>query len=220
MVHMQLERRGITDPRVLDAMRRVKRHHFVEPAFRDRAYEDSPLPIEEGQTISQPYIVGRMTSLLKIQPTDRVLEIGTGSGYQAAVLAELADKVYTIERHMALMRKARANLEEQGYRNVVVKSGDGTIGWQQFAPFDKIIVTASSPVFPKTLFNQLKEGGLLVMPMGEKHNQKLVLIERVNGEAIMNEVGQVTFVPLIGKEGWKANDSSDSISMSGRGAVR
>ncbi|RQV98201.1 protein-L-isoaspartate(D-aspartate) O-methyltransferase [bacterium] len=220
MVHMQLERRGITDPRVLDAMRRVKRHHFVEPAFRDRAYEDSPLPIEEGQTISQPYIVGRMTSLLKIQPTDRILEIGTGSGYQAAVLAELADKVYTIERHMALMRKARANLEEQGYRNVVVKSGDGTIGWQQFAPFDKIIVTASSPVFPKTLFNQLKEGGLLVMPMGEKHNQKLVLIERVNGEAIMNEVGQVTFVPLIGKEGWKANDSSDSISMSGRGAVR
>ena len=220
MVHMQLERRGINDPRVLDAMRRVKRHHFVESAFQDRAYEDTPLPIEEGQTISQPYIVGRMTSLLNIQPTDRVLEIGTGSGYQAAVLAELADKVFTIERHMPLTRKARINLEGQGYRNVVSKSGDGTIGWAQYAPFDKIIITASSPVFPKTLFGQLKEGGLLVMPMGEKRNQKLALIERVNGEAIMNEVGQVTFVPLIGKEGWKADDSSDSISMSGRGAVR
>lgn len=220
MVHMQLERRGITDPRVLDAMRRVKRHHFVEPAFRDRAYEDSPLPIEEGQTISQPYIVGRMTALLNIQPADRILEIGTGSGYQAAVLAELAEKVYTIERHMKLAQKARRNLEEQGYRNVVAKSGDGTIGWAQYAPFDKIIVTASSPVFPRTLFNQLREGGLLVMPMGEKHNQKLVLIERANGEAIMNEVGQVSFVPLIGKEGWKGNDSTDSFSMSGRGAVR
>ncbi len=217
---MQLERRGISDPRVLDAMRTVKRHHFVEPAFRDRAYEDTPLPIEEGQTISQPYIVGRMTSLLDIQSNDRVLEIGTGSGYQAAVLAELADKVFTIERHMPLARRARENLEDQGYRNVVAKSGDGTIGWAQYSPFDKIIITASSPVFPKTLFSQLREGGLMVMPMGEKRNQKLVMIERVNDEAIMKEVGQVTFVPLIGKEGWKANDSSDSFSMSGRGAVR
>jgi protein-L-isoaspartate(D-aspartate) O-methyltransferase len=205
MVHTQIEHRGISDPRVLDAMRRVKRHHFVEPAFRDRAYEDTPLPIEEGQTISQPYVVGRMTSLL---------------GYQAAILAELADKVYTIERHMALARKARANLEEQGYRNVVAKAGDGTIGWAQFAPFDKIIVTASSPKFPKSLFNQLKDGGLMIMPMGETRNQKLVLIERKGDEAVTSEVGQVSFVPLIGKEGWNAGDQGDEFSMSGRSAVR
>jgi protein-L-isoaspartate(D-aspartate) O-methyltransferase len=220
MVHTQIEHRGISDPRVLDAMRRVKRHHFVEPAFQDRAYEDTPLPIEEGQTISQPYVVGRMTSLLCIQLTDRVLEIGTGSGYQAAILAELADKVYTIERHMALARKARANLEEQGYRNVVAKAGDGTIGWAQFAPFDKIIITASTPKFPKSLFNQLKDGGLMILPMGETRNQKLVLIERKGDEAVTSEVGQVSFVPLIGKEGWNAGDQGDEFSMSGRSAVR
>ena len=202
MVLTQLERRGIHDERVLNAMRKVKRHHFVEPAFRDRAYDDTPLPIDEGQTISQPYVVARMTGLLEIQPTDKVLEIGTGSGYQAAVLAELCHKVFSVERHMNLLQKARQALDEQGYANVVLKQGDGTIGWAEFAPFDKIIITAAAPKFPKTLFSQLKDGGLMVFPMGEKRTQDLVLVCRNGEEAIMKEVGQVAFVPLVGREGW------------------
>jgi protein-L-isoaspartate(D-aspartate) O-methyltransferase len=202
MVLTQLERRGIDDPRVLEAMRKVKRHHFVEPAFRDRAYDDTPLPIDEGQTISQPYVVARMTSLLEIQPTDKALEIGTGSGYQAAILAELCHKVFSIERHMNLLQKARQALDEQGYANVVLKQGDGTIGWAEFAPFDKIIITAAAPKFPKTLFQQLKDGGLMIFPMGEKRTQDLVLVCRNGEEAIMKEVGQVAFVPLVGREGW------------------
>jgi len=202
MVLTQLERRGIHDERVLNAMRKVKRHHFVEPAFRDRAYDDTPLPIDEGQTISQPYVVARMTGLLEIQPTDKVLEIGTGSGYQAAVLAELCHKVFSVERHMNLLQKARQALDEQGYANVVLKQGDGTIGWAEFAPFDKIIITAAAPKFPKTLFSQLKDGGLMVFPMGEKRTQDLVLVQRSGEEAMMKEVGQVAFVPLVGREGW------------------
>jgi protein-L-isoaspartate(D-aspartate) O-methyltransferase len=202
MVLTQLERRGIHDERVLNAMRKVKRHHFVEPAFRDRAYDDTPLPIDEGQTISQPYVVARMTDLLEIQPTDNALEIGTGSGYQAAVLAELCHKVFSIERHMNLLQKARQALDEQGYANVVLKQGDGTIGWAEFAPFDKIIITAAAPKFPKTLFSQLRDGGLMVFPMGEKRTQDLVLVRRNGEEAMMKEVGQVAFVPLVGREGW------------------
>lgn len=202
MVLTQLERRGIQDQRVLDAMRKVKRHYFVEPAFRDRAYDDTPLPIDEGQTISQPYVVARMTSLLDIQPNDKILEVGTGSGYQAAVLAELGHKVFSIERHMSLLQKARKTLDEQGYVNVVLKQGDGTIGWAEFAPFDKIIITAAAPKFPKTLFSQLKDGGWMVFPMGEKRNQDLMLVQRNGEEATMKEVGQVAFVPLVGREGW------------------
>jgi protein-L-isoaspartate(D-aspartate) O-methyltransferase len=202
MVLTQIERRGIHDERVLMAMRKVKRHHFVEAAFRDRAYDDTPLPIDEGQTISQPYVVARMTGLLDIQPSDKVLEIGTGSGYQAAVLAELCHKVYSIERHVNLLQKARQALDEQGYANVVLKQGDGTIGWAEFAPFDKIVITAAAPKFPKTLFNQLKDGGLMVFPMGEKRTQDLVLVRRDGEEAMMKEVGQVAFVPLVGREGW------------------
>jgi protein-L-isoaspartate(D-aspartate) O-methyltransferase len=205
MVLTQLERRGIRDPRVLEAMRKVKRHHFVEPAFRDRAYDDTPLPIDEGQTISQPYVVARMTCLLNLQPTDKVLEIGTGSGYQAAILAELARKVYSIERHLPLLQKARKALEEQGYQNTVLKHGDGTIGWAEYAPFDKILITAAAPSFPKTLFNQLADGGLMTFPMGEKRTQTLVLVERRGEEAITQDVGQVSFVPLIGREGWANN---------------
>jgi protein-L-isoaspartate(D-aspartate) O-methyltransferase len=202
MVLTQIERRGIHDERVLMAMRKVKRHHFVEAAFRDRAYDDTPLPIDEGQTISQPYVVARMTGLLDIQPSDKVLEIGTGSGYQAAVLAELCHKVYSIERHVNLLQKARQALDEQGYANVVLKQGDGTIGWAEFAPFDKIMITAAAPKFPKTLFNQLRDGGLMVFPMGEKRTQDLVLVRRDGEEAMMKEVGQVAFVPLVGREGW------------------
>jgi protein-L-isoaspartate(D-aspartate) O-methyltransferase len=202
MVVTQLERRGIREPRVLEAMRKVKRHHFVEPAFRDRAYDDTPLPIDEGQTISQPYVVGRMTSLLDVHNTDKILEVGTGSGYQAAVMAELARKVYSIERHMPLLMKARRNLESEGYTNVVLKQGDGTIGWAEFAPFDKILITAAAPSFPKTLFTQLKDGGLMIFPMGEMRQQILMLVERRGEDAIMHESGPVSFVPLIGREGW------------------
>ncbi|MDD5087996.1 MAG: protein-L-isoaspartate(D-aspartate) O-methyltransferase [bacterium] len=205
MVLTQLERRGINDPRVLEAMREVKRHHFVEPAFRDRSYDDTPLPIDEGQTISQPYVVARMTSLLRLQPTDKVLEIGTGSGYQAAVLARLAHKVYSIERHFSLMQKARVVLEQEGCRNVILRSGDGTIGWADAAPFDKIIITAASPAFPKTLFGQLKDGGLMVFPMGEKRTQMLMLVERQGDEAVTTEAGGVSFVPLVGREGWSGS---------------
>ena len=205
MVLTQLERRGISDPRVLEAMRKVKRHHFVEPAFRDRSYDDTPLPIDEGQTISQPYVVARMTSLLRLKPTDKVLEIGTGSGYQAAVLAELAHKVYSIERHLVLMQKARVVLEQEDYRNVVLRQGDGTIGWADAAPFDKIIITAASPGFPKTLFGQLKDGGLMIFPMGEKRTQTLMLVERKGDEAETTEAGGVSFVPLVGREGWSGS---------------
>ena len=208
MVLTQLERRGIRDPRVLEAMRKVKRHEFVEPAFRDRAYDDTPLPIEEGQTISQPYMVGRMTSLLDIQPTDRVLEIGTGSGYQTAVLAELAAKVFSVERHLRLLAQARGVLERQGYRNLVLRHGDVTIGWAEFAPYDKILVTAAAPSFPRTLFAQLRDGGAMIFPMGEKMSQSLMLVERRGEEAVIHEAGTVSFVPLIGKEGWQNHSES------------
>jgi protein-L-isoaspartate(D-aspartate) O-methyltransferase len=203
MVATQIERRGIRDPRLLDAMRSVKRHVFVEPAFCDRAYEDSPLPIEEGQTISQPYVVARMLSLLDVQPTHRVLEIGTGSGYQTALLAELAGKVFSIERHVQLLQRARKALEEQGTKNVVLKHGDGTIGWAEFAPFDRIVIAAATPQFPKTLFSQLVDGGIMIFPMGEKRTQELMFVEKHGNEAVMHEAGQVSFVPLIGKEGWQ-----------------
>jgi protein-L-isoaspartate(D-aspartate) O-methyltransferase len=202
MVLTQLERRGIHDQKVLDAMQRVKRHYFVDPAFRDRAYDDTPLPIDEGQTISQPYVVAKMTSLLDIQPTDKVLEIGTGSGYQAAILAELARKVYSIERHLSLLQKARQALESQGYANVVLKHGDGTIGWAEFAPYDKILITAAAPALPRTLFNQMKDGGKMILPMGDMRVQDLVLVERRGEEAVVQQAGQVMFVPLLGKEGW------------------
>jgi protein-L-isoaspartate(D-aspartate) O-methyltransferase len=202
MVATQLERRGIRDPRVLDAMRTVKRHYFVDPAFRDRAYDDSPLPLEQGQTISQPYVVARMLSLLAPQKSQRVLEVGTGSGYQTALLAELAYKVFSIERHMALLQQARRALDEQGYSNVVLRSGDGTIGWMEFAPFERIIISAATPSFPATLFSQLAEGGTMIFPMGELRQQELIFVEKSGGEAVVREAGQVSFVPLIGKEGW------------------
>lgn len=205
MVLTQIERRGIADQRVLEAMRKVKRHHFVEPAFRDRAYDDTPLPLDEGQTISQPYVVARMTSLLDVRLTDKVLDIGTGSGYQTAILAELSRKVYSIERHMPLLMKARRNLDAEGYTNVVLKQGDGTIGWAEFAPFDRILISAAAPVFPKTLFNQLRDGGVMVFPMGEMRMQKLIVVERHGEEALTREAGQVSFVPLIGREGWANN---------------
>lgn len=220
MVTTQLARRGISNERVLEAMRQVKRHEYVEEPFQNRAYDDTPLPIENGQTISQPYIVAKMTELLDVQPTDKVLEIGTGSGYQAAVLCMLAGKVVTIERHFELAKTARARLEAAGLTNVIVKHGDGTIGWSTHAPYDKILITASAPHLPKTLSNQLKEGGRMIFPMGEGREQKLVVADKRGGELELQEVGTVSFVPLIGREGFSDPGSDPRQYMSGRSAVR
>lgn len=220
MVLTQLKKRGITDERVLEAMRQVKRHEFVDEAFQSRAYEDSPLPIDQGQTISQPFIVARMTELLGVLPSHRILEIGTGSGYQAAVLSVLAGKIFTIERHFALAKSARAKLEAAGVTNVLVKHGDGTIGWAEHAPFDKILITASAPHLPKTLANQLKEGGRMIFPMGANREQTLIIADKIDGELQMQEMGVVSFVPLIGREGFSDPGADPRQYMSGRSAVR
>ncbi|RMH76626.1 MAG: protein-L-isoaspartate(D-aspartate) O-methyltransferase [Calditrichaeota bacterium] len=200
MVREQIEARGIHDPRVLRAMRKVERHKFVPEEYRDLAYEDHPLPIGEGQTISQPYIVALMTELLELDEHDRVLEVGTGSGYQAAVLAEICDSVYTIEIIESLGRRAEALLKELGYTNVKVKIGDGYKGWPEHAPFDGIIVTCAPTHIPPPLQEQLAEGGRMVIPVGERFTQELVLLRKENGKIIQREVIPVRFVPML-KEG-------------------
>ncbi len=200
MVREQIEARGIHDPRVLKAMRKVERHKFVPEEYRDLAYEDHPLPIGEGQTISQPYIVALMTELLELDEHDRVLEVGTGSGYQAAVLAEICDSVYTIEIIESLGRRAEALLKELGYTNVKVKIGDGYKGWPEHAPFDGIIVTCAPTHIPPPLQEQLAEGGRMVIPVGERFTQELVLLRKENGKIIQREVIPVRFVPML-KEG-------------------
>jgi protein-L-isoaspartate(D-aspartate) O-methyltransferase len=202
MVKHQLIRRNITDPLVLDAMRKVPRHKFVEPALRNRAYDDCPLPIGYGQTISQPYIVALMTQSLELKGSERVLEIGTGSGYQAAILAEIADKVFTMERHSALANQARQVLDELKYANIVMRTGDGSIGWKQFAPYDGIIVTAASPGVPESLVKQLKDGGRMVIPVGDKYSQDLTIVTHIGNETDIKKVGGCVFVPLVGREGF------------------
>ena len=204
MVDEQLARRGITDARVLAAMRRVPRHRFVEEALRPRAYGDHPLPIGEEQTISQPYIVGLMTALLELEGGEKVLEIGTGSGYQTAVLAELARRVCSIERLPRLAERARALLEELGYTNVWIRVGSGTLGWPDEAPFDRILVTAGGPAVPPPLFQQLAEGGRMVVPLGDEVNQRLTLVEKVRGEMRTRSHGECKFVKLVGKYAWEA----------------
>jgi protein-L-isoaspartate(D-aspartate) O-methyltransferase len=202
MVEVQLRKRGITDERVLAAMGRVPRHLFVEEALRDQAYGDRPLPIGTGQTISQPYMVAIMCQLLALLGAEKVLEVGTGSGYQAAVLAELARKVYTVERISFLAARARESLESLHYTNILVKVGDGTVGWEDEAPFDRVIVAAASPEVPAPLFQQLAEGGRMVVPVGDAHGQTLHVVEKVNGQMrVSTDVGCV-FVRLIGKYGW------------------
>ncbi len=195
MVATQIKARGINDPRTLKAMLTVKRHLFVAPAFRDRAYEDYPLPIGEGQTISQPYIVALMTELLALTGRERILEIGTGSGYQAAVLAELANEVYTIEIVESLARRSEKLLRELGYRNIKVKFGDGFLGWREFAPFDRIIVTAAPDKIPEPLLEQLAENGRLVIPVGT-HWQELKLVRKIKGAITTTDIVPVRFVPL------------------------
>jgi len=203
MVEEQIVYRGVRDLRVLDAMRRVPRHEFMPEALRSQAYGDHAMPIGDGQTISQPYIVALMTELLELKGDERVLEIGTGSGYQAAVLAELCQKVFTVERVKTLADKARATLDRLGYKNVAMKVFDGTYGWKEMAPFDAIIVTAAAPDVPDTLLEQLKDGGRLVIPVGERYSQVLVeLIKSPSGMVRKTSIPCV-FVPLIGAKGWK-----------------
>jgi protein-L-isoaspartate(D-aspartate) O-methyltransferase len=206
MVDRQLAARGIRDPNVLRAMGEVPREAFVPKHLRHLAYTDSPLPIGEEQTISQPYIVALMTEAMEISNGDRVLEIGTGSGYAAAVLSQIAAEVYTIERHGSLAREAKREFRELGYDNIHVLHGDGTLGWEEHAPYDAIVVTAGGPQVPEALLEQLAVGGCLVMPIGRSHySQELVRIRRTSETDYHREnLGAVRFVPLVGCEGWQA----------------
>ena len=208
MVEWQIAERGIRDPAVLAAMRRIPREAFVAPGQADRAYEDRPLPIGAGQTISQPYIVAVMTEALGLRPGDRVLEIGTGSGYAAAVLAVIAAEVYTIERIESLAAAAGRRLHDLGYANVHVRHGDGSLGWPEHAPYDAIVVTAGGPDVPPSLLRQLAVGGRLVMPVGPTpRSQRLVRVVRNAEERYDREaLEDVAFVPLIGAEGWPADE--------------
>jgi len=202
MVDEQIARRGIADERVLAAMRRVPRHLFVDEALRDRAYGDHALPIGEEQTISQPYIVALMTSLLRLTGQEKVLEIGTGSGYQTAVLAEIARRVCSIERLPRLAQRARAVLDGLGYSNVWVRVGSGTLGWPDEAPFDRIVVTAGGPSVPPPLFEQLSAGGIMILPLGDLEAQTLTVVENVNGTMRLTPHGDCKFVRLVGKYAW------------------
>lgn len=203
MVEKQLRRRGIDDNCVLSAMRAVPRHEFVAEELRGRAYEDAPLPIGSGQTISQPYIVAAMTAALRLQPTDRALEIGAGCGYQAAVLSLLAREVLTIERRAELAFAASEKLERLGYLNVHVHCGDGTLGLPEFAPFDAILVAAAAPAAPQPLLAQLAEGGRMIIPVGDADNQELQLIEKRGGKFSTKTMEGCRFVPLVGCHAWQ-----------------
>jgi protein-L-isoaspartate(D-aspartate) O-methyltransferase len=203
MVETQIAARGVHDERVLEAMRKVPRHLFLDEALRDQAYSDHPLPIAEKQTISQPYIVALMTESLELNGTEKVLEIGTGSGYQSAILAELADRVFSIERYPDLAYRANSILQKLGYGNIIVRVGDGSLGWPDDAPFDGIIVTAGTPKIPQPLVDQLKMGGRLVVPVGDRFGQDLILVRRVAEGIKKTNLGGVRFVNLVGKWGWK-----------------
>lgn len=199
MVEQQIKARGVKDERVLEAMRTVRRHKFVPEKLIPRAYDDTPLPIGEGQTISQPYIVALMTELLELKPGDRVLEIGTGSGYHAAVLAKIAREVYTIEILKPLADSARERLKKLGYRNVSVKCGDGYKGWREHAPFDGIVVTCAPEHIPQPLLDQLRIGGRMVIPVGSFLNQELVLVRKTERGIVKKRVAPVLFVPMTGE---------------------
>jgi len=200
MVRTQLASRDITDKKVLESMEDIPRHLFVSPSYRDQAYEDYPLPIDEGQTISQPYIVALMTQCLKLQGGEKVLEIGTGSGYQAAILNHFTDKVYTIEIRENLAKKASETLSQLNYRQVQVKWGDGYFGWEKEAPFDAIMVTCAVNHIPPPLLKQLREGGRLILPLGSTlYFQTLTLITKTNGKPRVEYISGVRFVPMIGE---------------------
>ena len=202
MVEEQLISRGISDRRVLDAFLKVERHKFMAQELWMSAYADHPLPIGDGQTISQPYMVALMSECLELKGQERVLEIGTGSGFQTAILAELAKEVYSVERFSGLAQSAEDKLNEFGYTNIKIKVGDGTLGWEELSPFDRIIVTAGAPKIPLPLEEQLAEAGKLVIPLGESFSQMLTVVEKKNGLLEEKPVSSCVFVPLIGKFGW------------------
>jgi len=203
MVELQIASRGVHDERVLSAMRSVPRHLFVPPSYRDAAYNDCPLPIGRGQTISQPYIVAVMTELLQLMPEDRVLEIGGGSGYQAAILGTLARKVISIERIPDVAELAKENLSGAGITNVTIVIGDGTLGYPAEAPYDAILITAAAPDVPPPLIGQLADSGRLVAPVGSRDLQELVRCTKKGGEVTREYFGGVVFVPLLGEYGWQ-----------------
>ena len=203
MVQEQLLARNISDQRILDVMGQLPRHKFVPETLEAQAYSDSPLPIGSGQTISQPFVIAVMTQALQLQGEERVLEIGTGSGYQAAVLSRLCRQVYTVERIDSLLGQARRVFTALGYYNIRSQLSDGTLGWDEFAPFDAIIVTAGGPVIPEPLLGQLAEGGRMVIPVGDKDTQELQLAEKLpGGEVQVTSLSAVRFVDLIGEHGW------------------
>jgi protein-L-isoaspartate(D-aspartate) O-methyltransferase len=199
----KLREKGISDERVLDAFRKVPRHLFVDTMLYAQAYDDNALPIGSGQTISQPFIVALMTQMLNLGKDDKILEIGTGSGFQTAILARFSRRVYTIERQRDLGDTTRIKLREMGYENIVFKIGDGSGGWSQHAPFDRIIITAGAPVLPPSLAGQLSMGGIMIVPTGDKKHQELEIYEKAENGLQKNSMGGVVFVPLIGQEGWK-----------------
>ncbi len=203
MVQEQLLRRGITDQNVLRAMAEVPRHLFVDDAMQARAYGDHPLPIASDQTISQPYIVAAMTQALQLQGNEKILEIGTGSGYQAAVLSRLCEKVYTVERINTLLAGARRVFDQLHYYNILSRLDDGTLGWDEYTPFDAIIVTAGGPVIPESLVEQLADPGRLVIPVGERDVQELQLVTKNNDEILVERMESVRFVSLVGEQGWQ-----------------
>jgi protein-L-isoaspartate(D-aspartate) O-methyltransferase len=203
MVREQIAGRGIRDERVLAAMRAVPRHLFVREHLAAQAHGDHALPIGSGQTISQPYVVARMSELLAVGPEHAVLEIGTGSGYQTAILAHLARRVYSLERKDELVRQAIGRMRELGFDNVKVQTFDGTVGWGEFAPYDRILVTAGAPKLPKPLLDQLASPGVLVIPEGDRFGQRLVVYRKDAAGGVTREEGEaVTFVPLVGRHGW------------------
>lgn len=201
MVALQIRARGITDRRLLNVMKKIERHRFVGKENISRAYADSPLSIAAGQTISQPYIVALMTECLQLKGIERVLEIGTGSGYQTAILAEFTREVYTVERIEKLSLQARKLLEELGYRNIHFKIGDGTDGWEEHSPYDRIIVTAAATDIPPALIKQLGEGGRMIIPVGARFSQELILLTKKRGKIKKEKRGGCIFVPLVGKYG-------------------
>ncbi|MFP4041598.1 MAG: protein-L-isoaspartate(D-aspartate) O-methyltransferase [Bacteroidales bacterium] len=203
MVKQQIVDRGIKDPKVIAAMKDVDRHVYVPKNYRDMAYSDRPLPIGNGQTISQPYIVALMTELLELEEGEKVLEIGTGSGYQAAVLSHITSEVYSIEIIEELAEQAKDNLQKQGYDSIKLKIGDGYKGWEEYAPFDAIIVTCAPSDIPEPLKEQLAEGGRMIIPIGDKFIQELVLFEKKNGELEKQEISSVRFVPMLDGSGKK-----------------
>lgn len=203
MVKKHIEARGIDDPLVLDALRMVPRHLFVSEALMDQAYGDYPLPIGDQQTISQPYIVAEMTQALELRPDHRVLEIGTGSGYQAAILAQIVFRVYTIERLHSLFIKTRQLFDRLRYHNIVTRYSDGTTGWPDESPFDAIIITAGAPKIPKSLIDQLAMGGRMVLPVGDQHSQDLIKVEKDEDGLHQSNLGGCRFVKLVGEQGWR-----------------